>query len=177
MAIISFDSRCVHVCKRGIAVHSGISTIGGGYQRAAARKNGRMTERRAKRVTHAQSPYITVGACKLFNSLAYPVLAGEPFLSLSPISFPFHLSRVPVADLRIIEAQLKRRKTTVTGLNASTSSAFSLLPSFNILSALLPSRLPSLSTIPSVILVPFPGRAFIFFQPLPRGASPFPGLC
>lgn len=118
-----------------------------------------MTEHRAKRVTHAQSPYITVGAYKLFNSLAYPVLAGEPFLSLSPISFPFHLSCVPVADPRIIEAQLERGKT-VTELNASTSSVFSLHPSFNILSTLLPSRLPSLSTILSLILIPFPGRAY-----------------
>lgn len=51
----------------------------------------------------------------------------------------------PVADdPQIIEAQLERGKKTMTGLNASTSS-LSLLPSFNILSVLLPSRLqPSL---------------------------------
>lgn len=99
-----------------------------------------MTEHRVKRVTHAQSPYITVGACKLFNS---PACSQENLFFLSH-RFPFHLSScVPAADLQIIEAQLERGKKTMTGLNAS--SALSLLPSFNILSVLLPSRLtPSL---------------------------------
>lgn len=35
---------------------------------------------------------------------------------------------------------------------------------------------PSLSTIPRS-LPSFPFRAFIFFQPLPHGALPVPGLC
>lgn len=33
---------------------------------------------RTKQVTHAQSPYITVGACKLFNCLAYPACTDSP---------------------------------------------------------------------------------------------------
>lgn len=132
----------------------------------AARKNGRMTERRAKRVTHAQSPYITVGACKLFNSPVYPVLAGGPFPSLSPIFLFFQLVLRTSRGPTIIEAQLDRGKKTVTRLNVSGSSALFLLSSFNILSALLPSRLlPSLSTILSVILVPFPDAPSSSFNP------------
>jgi len=125
-----------------------------------------MTERRAKRVTHAQSPYITVGACKLFNSPAYPVLAGEPFLSLSLIFLFFPLVLRTSRRPTIIEAQLNRGKRIVTKLNVSASSALFLLSSFNILSALLPSRLlPNLSTILSVILVPFPDAPSSSFNP------------
>lgn len=83
-------SRCVHACvKRGIGTRSGIPMIEGGYQHTgvmpAARKISRMTKLRTKRVTHAQSPYITVGACKLFNSLAYLSHARSRAFSLSPI--------------------------------------------------------------------------------------------
>ena len=138
-----------------------------------------MTERRAKRVTHAQSPYITVGACKLFNSPAYPMLAGEPFLSLSPIFLFFPLVLRTRRGPTIIEAQLDRGKRTVTRLNVSTSSVLFLLSSFNILSALLPSSSPTTKSIYNSVCYSrsFSGRAFIFFQPLLRRASPVPGLC
>lgn len=80
----------MHACvKGGIGTRSGIPTIEGGYQRTgampAARKISRMTELRTKRVTHAQSPYITVGACKLFNSPAYLSCTCRRAFSLSPI--------------------------------------------------------------------------------------------
>lgn len=139
-----------------------------------------MTELRAKRVTHAQSPYITVGACKLFNSPAYlsRALAGEPFLShLSDFPFPpaCRFARTSDAVPQIIEAQLERGKKTATRLNASASSApFSLFP----LVFQYPSRFPFARVyLHDSPLFSFPFRAFIFFQPLPHGALPVPGLC
>lgn len=46
----------------------------------------------AKQVTHAQSPYITVRACKLFNSLAYPEAPFPPQLLSLALSLlhPLH---------------------------------------------------------------------------------------
>lgn len=75
-----------------------------------------------KQVTHAQSPYITVEACKLFNCLAYPSLhrppSGDSLFPLHRFSFPPHLcllsppvlsfDRPTGAGPQIIEAQLKR---------------------------------------------------------------------
>lgn len=104
-------------------------------------------------------------------------------LFLSPIFRFLVVSRGPGdANSQIIEAQLERGKKTATRLNASAFSApFCLpLPSFNILSVSLslsfPRHTPSLSTIPRP-LPSFPFRVFIFFQPLPHGALPVPGLC
>lgn len=127
--------------------------------RGATRRNGRMTELRAKRVTHAQSPYITVGACKLFNSPAISRAHTLKSLFSFPRSsfFPFHLSlRIPGAGPRIIEAQLEREKKTMTKRNASTVlDSISSFSSFNILSALS---------------FHFARRVYLQFRPL----SPFP---
>lgn len=82
---------------------------------------------------------------------------------------------MPAAEPRIIEAQLERVGKTVTGLNAPTSSALPLLPSFNILSTLLLSCLPIYDSVRYSRSLS--GRAFIFFQPLPRVASLARGLC
>jgi len=69
-----------------------------------------MTELGAKRVTHAQSPYITVGACKLFNSPAHPLYSQGSLFSLSPIflSLALIVPRVSATGSQIIEAQLER---------------------------------------------------------------------
>lgn len=166
-----------------------------------------MTELRAKRVTHAQSPYITVEACKLFNPSppsAHPVLAREHLFSISlslsfsllliflPSFLPFQLSfRVPGAGPQIIEAQLERRKKTVTGLNASTSPWFFLsslaslsisfspfLPLVLLFSSFVSRPSPSLSTIPLAILVLFfETLLHLLSTPSSRGALLVPGLC
>lgn len=175
----------------------------GGYQRylrGIARKNGRMTELRTKRVTHAQFPYITVGACKLFNPLAHPVLAGERLFSFSlcsPPPPPFSLcftdflslfstcvvprtARGPTIYWSSIGA---REEDCDRAKRIYVLGSFSPLASFNIPPVFLPSSLflsPSrsrLSAIPYAIFLPFPRSGFIFFQPLPRGALPVPGLC
>jgi len=104
------SATCMNEC---IGVCSGISTMGrclSAYHRGVARRNDRMTELRAKRVTHAQSPYITVGACKLFNSLAHPPYSHRGAFSLSPIflSLALIVPRVSATGPQIIEAQLKR---------------------------------------------------------------------
>lgn len=91
-----------------------------------------MTELRTKRVTHAQSPYITVGACKLFNSLAYPMLAEESLFSLT--GFPFlstsivsRTERGPTNYWSSIEARKKHRVCVCArpGLNAFSFSSLS----------------------------------------------------
>jgi len=146
-----------------------------------------MTELRAKRVTHAQSPYITVGACKLFNSRAIARAPTLESLFSSPrsFSFPLHLSlRVPGAGPRIIKAQLERGKKTMTGRNASVVlDSISSLSSFNILSP-LSFHFNRRGYLRFHQLSPFlfrnaPSSSFPakLFQPLPREALPVPGLC
>lgn len=137
-----------------------------------------------KQVTHAQSPYITVEACKLFNCLAYPRFCTRaaaatlrattrslptpiflPSFLPSTCATPFHhlipFDRPTGAGPQIIEAQLKRGKTW-TWAKRISSSSFRLLflsdPPFYIPPRLTRYPLGTRSIPPPYLSVPFSFR-------------------